>query len=331
MCRGGRRLPVAAGAVLVALLLAHAAPHAHARMPGAAPPPGAGAPEEVVLTYGEEESEWRGKVVRLSWRPRAFLWKNFLTEAECDHLVTMSRASLTKSTVVDTDTGKPMDSDVRTSSGTFYQRGHDDIISKIEERVAAASMMPVENQEGLQLLHYQDGEKYEPHTDWFREKFNQDDLHGGQRYITVLMYLSTPEEGGETVFPMAEFKSTGDDLSECAKKGLANKPYKGDALMFYSLTPDGKEDELSMHGSCPTLKGEKWSATKWIHVAPYGGTAAEQKAKWGDCIDTNPQCPGWAERGECATNPKFMLSGCRLSCGKCTPKKKKAAAAQQAT
>ena len=27
---------------------------------------------------------------------------------------------------------------------------------------------------------------------------------------TVLMYLSTPEEGGETVFPDAEFKSTGE-------------------------------------------------------------------------------------------------------------------------
>jgi hypothetical protein len=33
--------------------------------------------------------EWRGRVVRLSWRPRVFLWKDFLTEAECDHLVTM--------------------------------------------------------------------------------------------------------------------------------------------------------------------------------------------------------------------------------------------------
>jgi len=30
---------------------------------------------------------------------------------------------------------------------------------------------------------------------------------------------------------------------------------QGDALMFYSLTPDGKEDPMSMHGSCPTTKG----------------------------------------------------------------------------
>ena len=52
-------------------------------------------------------------------------------------------------------------------------------------------------------------------------------------------------------------------MSECARKGMANKPYRGDALLFYSLTPGGEEDPMSLHGSCPTTKGEKWSATKW--------------------------------------------------------------------
>lgn len=33
-----------------------------------------------------------------------------------------------------------------------------------------------------------------------------------------------------------------------------------------SLHPDGTLDPASLHGSCPTLKGNKWSATKWIHV-----------------------------------------------------------------
>jgi hypothetical protein len=30
--------------------------------------------------------------------------------------------------------------------------------------------------------------------------------NGGQRVVTFLMYLSTPEEGGETVFPYADRK-----------------------------------------------------------------------------------------------------------------------------
>jgi prolyl 4-hydroxylase len=33
-------------------------------------------------------------------------------------------------------------------------------------------------------------------------------------------------------------------------------------LLLLSLTPDGKKDPSSLHGSCPTLKGDKWSATK---------------------------------------------------------------------
>ncbi|KAI8466500.1 MAG: hypothetical protein J3K34DRAFT_524498 [Monoraphidium minutum] len=273
------------------------------------------------MGYGTLKEEWRGEVRRLSWNPRAILFKHFLSDEECDHLINISRKELTKSTVVDMETGKPMDSEVRTSTGTFFQRGHDEVISKIEERVAQITMVPVENQEGLQILKYVDGQKYEPHADFFREKYNQDALHGGQRFMTVLMYLATPEEGGETVFPNAEFKSTGDDLSECAKRGLANKPYKGDALAFYSLTPEGIEDEMSIHGSCPTLKGEKWSATKWVHIAPYGGNPDEQKAKLGGCVDTSDDCAAWAASGECKNNPGYMMVSCRKACKACTEKK----------
>ena len=94
------------------------------------------------------------------------------------------------------------------------------------------------------------------------------------------MYLATPEEGGETVFPDAVEQSApgaveGAPLSECARRGLANRPYKGDMLLFYSLTPDGKPDERSLHASCPVTRGEKWSATKWIHVSGFRTAAGE--------------------------------------------------------
>jgi prolyl 4-hydroxylase len=61
-----------------------------------------------------------------------------------------------------------------------------------------------------------------------------------------------------------------------------------------SLTPDGKKDPTSLHGSCPTHKGEKWSATKWIHVAPFGGKtqqgAPHDAQGASGCRDSNPQC-----------------------------------------
>jgi len=57
-----------------------------------------------------------------------------------------------------------------------------------------------------------------------------------------------------------------------------------------SLTPDGQKDPTSLHGSCPTLKGEKWSATKWIHVAPFGGQPPPKPVDPNGCEDTHPQC-----------------------------------------
>lgn len=59
-----------------------------------------------------------------------------------------------------------------------------------------------ENGESIQILHYENGEKYEPHFDFFHDKTNQ--KIGGHRIATVLMYLSNVEKGGETIFPNAE-------------------------------------------------------------------------------------------------------------------------------
>ena len=36
-----------------------------------------------------------------------------------------------------------------------------------------------------------------------------------------------------------------------------------------------------------------------------------------DCIDKHSDCPYWASVGECTYNPKYMLSGCRVSCRQC--------------
>ena len=57
-----------------------------------------------------------------------------------------------------------------------------------------------ENGESMQILHYENGQKYEPHFDFFHDQVNQQ--LGGHRIATVLMYLSNVKKGGETVFPM---------------------------------------------------------------------------------------------------------------------------------
>ncbi|CAK8569138.1 unnamed protein product [Lathyrus sativus] len=207
----------------------------------------------------------------LSWEPRAFIYHNFLSKEECEYMINLAKPFMEKSSVVDSKTGKSTESRVRTSSGMFLKRGKDKTIQNIEKRIADFTFIPVENGEGLQVLHYGVGEKYEPHYDYFLDEFNT--KNGGQRVATVLMYLSDVEEGGETVFPAAKanFSSVPwwNDLSECARKGLSVKAKMGDALLFWSMRPDASLDASSLHGGCPVIKGNKWSSTKWMHLEEY--------------------------------------------------------------
>ena len=41
----------------------------------------------------------------------------------------------------------------------------------------------------------------------------------------------------------------------------------------------------------------------------------------GACDDNNTNCPGWANSGECAANPGYMLKYCRKSCQVCVESK----------
>lgn len=209
-------------------------------------------------TQDETPSSTSLKVESLSWTPRVFILRNFLTENECDHLIDIAKDSLTRATVVDHVTGLNKIDDVRTSEGVFLKKDLSDVIVKdIENRISLITMIPPENGESIQVLHYAPGQEFKPHYDYFNLKttggianFHQ----GGQRVASFLMYLNTPEEGGETVFP---------------KLDIAVVPKKGDALLFFDCCLDGRTDPLTFHGGLPVLKGEKWLATKWFRQNTY--------------------------------------------------------------
>ncbi|KAM7280032.1 hypothetical protein ACFE04_007166 [Oxalis oulophora] len=258
------------------------------------------------------------RVSHLSWQPRAFINNGFLSPQECDHLINLAKGKLQKSMVADNNSGKSIQSEVRTSSGMFLSKRQDEVVARIEDRIAAWTFLAPENGEALQILHYENGQKYEPHYDYFHDKANLE--IGGHRIATVLMYLSDVESGGETVFPQSEGKSLqpkDDSWSDCAKSGYAVKPRKGDALLFFSLHLNATTDPNSLHGSCPVIKGEKWSATKWIHVRSF------EHPNKNACADYNSDCGMWAEAGECQKNPSYMVGFpddpgfCRKSCKVC--------------
>ncbi|XP_020080831.1 probable prolyl 4-hydroxylase 7 [Ananas comosus] len=62
------------------------------------------------------------RVSRLSWRPRAFLYRGFVSHEECDHLIELAKDKLEKSMVADDESGDSVASDIRTSSGMFLEK-----------------------------------------------------------------------------------------------------------------------------------------------------------------------------------------------------------------
>lgn len=74
----------------------------------------------------------------------------------------------------------------------------------------------------------------------------------------------------------------------------------GDALLFFNINADGRPDPHSMHAGCPVLGGVKWSATKWIHAAPFrlewlsNPRVPAEAQRPEECVDTNVNCQGWA-------------------------------------
>ncbi|MET0210878.1 MAG: 2OG-Fe(II) oxygenase, partial [Burkholderiaceae bacterium] len=157
---------------------------------------------------------------------------------------------LARSLTVETQTGGEALNVDRTSDGMFFERGENEVVARIERRIATLLRWPVAYGEGLQVLRYAPGAQYRPHYDYFDpgEPGTPTILRrGGQRVATLVMYLQEPAQGGATTFP---------DI------GLEIAPVRGTAVFFSYDRPDPATHTL--HGGEPVLAGEKWVATKWL-------------------------------------------------------------------
>ena len=183
-------------------------------------------------------------------RPRVVVFGNLLSPEECDALIAAATPRMARSLTVATKTGGEEINADRTSDGMFFQRGDNPVVQRIEERIARLLNWPLENGEGLQVLHYRPGAEYKPHYDYFdpAEPGTPTILkRGGQRVGTLVMYLNTPEKGGGTTFPDVH---------------LEVAPQRGNAVFFSYERPH--PTTRTLHGGAPVIAGEKWVATKWL-------------------------------------------------------------------
>jgi prolyl 4-hydroxylase len=224
-------------------------------------------------------------VEMLSTTPRLLLVSNFLSKEECAKIIETAKPHLVNSTVSVVGAGNAQksaqDNQVRTSSTAWLNARSTGLrlLDDITQRVYELVQVPMDHAEDMQVLHYGYKQHYHAHHDFFDPNMypTEEYKKGRNRMITVFMYLSDVEEGGETNFPYA----TGDKYLKSYDKcemGLKVKPKLGDCVIFYSMKAEShrteayKKTELdhnSLHAGCDVLKGDKWSANYWIRNVPW--------------------------------------------------------------
>ena len=204
-----------------------------------------------VLDGGDREV----KLLMAMRNPRVLVLGGLMSDDECDALIELARPRLSRSETVELKTGGSEVNVARTSRGMFFNRAENAVCAAVEQRLARLLDWPVENGEGLQILHYQPGAEYKPHHDYFdpAQPGSTPILkRGGQRVASIVMYLNTPARGGATVFP---------DVA------LEVAPIKGNAVFFSYDRPHPMT--RSLHGGAPVVEGEKWVATKWLREGEF--------------------------------------------------------------
>lgn len=222
----------------------------HAKASGLPPPVPVPGPDLADAPLWLDAGDRRVQVLMNMAQPRVVVFGGLLSDDECEGLVALARPRLVRSETVQTETGGSEVNPLRTSSGMFFSRGENPLCARVEARVATLLQWPLENGEGLQVLHYLPGAEYRPHHDYFDPTMAGTAAilkRGGQRVGSLVMYLSTPEKGGGTSFP---------DVT------LEVAPIRGNAVFFSYDRPHPVTRTL--HGGSPVIAGEKWVATKWL-------------------------------------------------------------------
>jgi len=147
--------------------------------------------------------------------------------------------------------------EARTSYSAFLHRGEDEVVRRIEKRVAKFLNTTTDNMENLQLLRYHKGQEFKGHFDFFTNEFLLKNNHSQRKY-TFLLYLNdVPSSyGGGTSFTNLK---------------MTVQPKKGGALYFHNMKEDGTGNVNTMHSGDKILQDdfEKWAINIWIRNTTY--------------------------------------------------------------
>ena len=205
--------------------------------------------ESAQVKLNEKKPLLTSNAVRLKTdKLEIFYIDNFLDNYECKHLIKAIRSKLRPSELSSPDADKFF----RTSKTCDLAALNDSIIQSIDNKICSLMQIKKELSEPIQGQYYEVGQEFKPHTDFFED--HELEINGGalgQRSYTVMIYLNSTEQGGETTFPLID-----EEFS----------PSEGKAVIWCNLNPDMSPNNFSMHHAKQVRKGYKAIITKWFRT-----------------------------------------------------------------
>lgn len=200
----------------------------------------------------------------LACAARLNLSRDLLPPAACTWLVERARPLVQPAQTFDPVSGAARpDPDRNNDVAEFDLLSSDLVLLLARWRMATLAGMSQDALEYTSVLRYRPGQEFRPHYDFLDPRlpgFAEEIRRFGQRIATCLVYLNDDYSGGETDFP---------------ELGIRHRGTRGDALLFYSVDPNGAPDRRTLHAGLPPSHGEKWLLSQFIRRRP---TAAPPRA-----------------------------------------------------
>ncbi len=177
---------------------------------------------------------------------------HFLTDRECRSILfELDHTYWTPSKVINGeghhDNLVSTVSDARVSQTAYQEWFSDTLLKKlcrIEDRLEKEYQTAVQNLEPWQATNYTRGGKFDFHLDCGSWKGSA----SGERKRTILLYLNTPEKGGETCFRALN---------------ISIPAVAGRLLIWDNLLPAGNCNHAMIHSGSPVIKGQKSVLVTW--------------------------------------------------------------------
>jgi len=196
--------------------------------------------------------------VQISPAPHIFIVDEFVSRGECAHLMTLAGLNFRPAEALTSDILSQENRAFTGNMAALQTVLCDAVVRQVERRVGAVFGLPASQVEPLSVLRYQGGHSYAPHVDYFdgarlAENLRRGD-RAGQRIASFLVYLRSPEAGGETRYLALGKKVAGHERM---------------ALCHFNCLPSGEPDAATLHTGEPVLKGEKWLARTTLRERPF--------------------------------------------------------------